>query len=91
MNIQEINNLIAQASLFADLDETERDLIADAVEVTHYKADSLLFVENSPRSDLWIINTGEVELFKKTAFGVETRLAYCGPYDFLGEGAMFDD
>ncbi|MCD6250482.1 MAG: aspartate ammonia-lyase [candidate division Zixibacteria bacterium] len=91
MNIEEIKNLIAQVDLFADLDTAERNLIAGAVEVANYEADSLLFVENSPRNNMWIIHTGQVELFKKTTFGAEKRLAFFGQYDFLGEGAMFDD
>ena len=54
MNIEEIKNLIAKVDLFANLNTAERDLIAGAVEVADYEADSLLFVENSPRSNIRI-------------------------------------
>ncbi len=91
METTEIKKLIAKVDLFAELNDTERDFVADASEVTKYEADSPLFVENSPRNNMWIIHSGQVELFKKSAFGAEKRLAFFGQYDFLGEGAMFDD
>jgi aspartate ammonia-lyase len=91
MDPKEINDLIAQVALFDDLDTAERDLIVGACEVARHEAGSQLFAENNPRKNMWIIYSGQVELFKKSIFGIEKRLAFFGPADFLGEGAVFDD
>jgi aspartate ammonia-lyase len=40
---------------------------------------------------LYLIYEGEIELFKRTAFGEERRLAFFQKLDFLGEGALLDD
>ncbi len=38
-----------------------------------------------------MIFEGEVELFQRTPFGQEKRLAFFSKYDFLGEGSLIDD
>ncbi len=86
-----IRELIDEVKIFAQLDDTERGLIAEAVEVGEYEPGSILFAENTPRTNLWFIGDGEVELFKKTNYGVEKRLAFFGRRDFLGEGALLDE
>jgi aspartate ammonia-lyase len=91
MDKQARRELIDQVKIFAGLDESERDLICGAVEVGEYEPGGILFKENTPRTHLWIIAEGEVELFKKTNFGVEKRLAFFGRHDFLGEGALLDE
>ncbi|UCC43695.1 MAG: aspartate ammonia-lyase [Candidatus Zixiibacteriota bacterium] len=91
MEKTEIRRLIDQVKLFANLDDSERDLIAEVVEFGQYDTGSVLFEENSPRNKLWIIGEGEIELYKKTAFGQEKRLSFFRERDFLGEGALLDD
>lgn len=91
MEISILREFISRVALFSDLSDDERDLIADSVETEEYKPGHLLFEENSPRRNLYIIYSGEVELFKKTPFGEEKRLAFFHDRDFLGEGAFMDD
>lgn len=91
MDISIINRFIEQIELFKDLDEDERNLFAGNVEVMDFEPNTLLFEENSPRKRLFIIYSGEIELFKKTPFGEEKRLSFFGKYDFLGEGALMDE
>ncbi len=50
-----------------------------------------MFSENNPHEVFFIIYEGEVELFKRTPFGQEKRLAFFSKYDFLGEGSLIDD
>ena len=85
-----IHQFVRNVELFKDLTDSERELMAAAIEVREYPANSLLFEENSPRKRLYLVYTGEIELFKKTPFGEERRLAFFGRYDFLGEGALRD-
>jgi aspartate ammonia-lyase len=91
MKEADIRELLDSVKVFQGLASSERRLVAEAVRVRDYKAGAVLFEENKPRTNLWIIAEGEVELYKKTAYGVEKRLAFFGKRDFLGEGALLDD
>ncbi|MGE5430823.1 MAG: aspartate ammonia-lyase [Syntrophomonadaceae bacterium] len=86
-----INEFIKEIELFKDLTEDERRLLSDQIEIETYAANSVVFAENTPRKNLFIIYEGEIELFKKTPFGEEKRLSIFSKYDFLGEGALMDD
>ncbi len=91
MNRVQINSYLKNVELFQDLNDNERELLAANFETVFYGKNSLLFVENNPRKNLYIIYEGEVELFKKTPFGEEKRLTIFKKLDFLGEGALIDD
>ncbi len=84
-------SFINRIELFKDLDPDECLLLQEKAESRAYEPDSLLFTENSPRKWLFIIEEGEVELFKTTPQGEETRLSFFRAHDFLGEGALMDD
>ncbi|MGE5352558.1 MAG: aspartate ammonia-lyase [Acidobacteriota bacterium] len=86
-----INEFIKEIELFKDLTEDERQMLSEEIEVQIYPANSIVFAENTPRKNLFIIYEGEIELFKKTPFGEEKRLSFFSKYDFLGEGALMDD
>jgi aspartate ammonia-lyase len=91
MDTSLIEAFIRKIELFKDLDEEERRILCSAVEVRTYAPDELLFQENSRRRYLFIIYEGEVELFKKSPLGDESRLTFFSQYDFLGEGGLMDD
>jgi len=91
MDKAQVVRFLKNIELFKDLNDQERELIARNLEVMHCPKDSLLFVENNPRRNLFIIMEGEVELFKKSPFGDEKRLAIFTRFDFLGEGSLIDD
>jgi aspartate ammonia-lyase len=91
MDIKQINSFLKHIELFKDVAENERELLSSAFVFTKMKRDSLLFAENTPRKNLYIIYEGEVELFKKTSFGEEKRLGVFSKFDFLGEGSFIDD
>ncbi len=91
MNTKHINDFIRGIELFLDLDEKEIEILAAVIEADNYKKEALLYVERNARKYLYIILEGEVELFKKTPFGEEKRLAVFKQSDFLGEGSLIDD
>jgi len=91
MKRSEISDFVSQVRLFRDFSSDELDQILGAINVREMSSGELLFEENSPREYLFIIQSGEVELYKTTSFGDEKRLAYFPPYDFLGEGVFMDD
>ncbi len=84
-------SFINRIELFKDLDPDECRLLRERAEARSYEPDALLFAENSQRKNLFIIEEGEVELFKTTPQGEETRLSFFRAFDFLGEGALMDD
>ncbi|MDP8206499.1 MAG: aspartate ammonia-lyase [Candidatus Electryonea clarkiae] len=86
-----IQQFLKNISLFKELEEDELTLIAGEIEIRDHSKGDMIFSENSPREEMYIIYKGEVELFKKTAFGEEKRLTFFSKYDFLGEGVLLDE
>ena len=87
---QHIADYLARIELFADLSATVREALAEITVERLFAAGASLFTERSPRRQLFLIQQGEVELFKTTALGREQRLALFTELDFLGEGALMD-
>ncbi|MCB0752403.1 MAG: cyclic nucleotide-binding domain-containing protein, partial [Ignavibacteriae bacterium] len=87
----DIKEFIKKVELFAEFNEEELSLISAKMKIESFDKDSILFSENNPHKDLFIIYDGEVELFKRTPFGQEKRLSFFSKYDFLGEGSLIDD
>ncbi len=83
----EIKEFLKDIELFRELDEAEFDALYGAVSEKVINKGSLLFRENAPRTNIFVIYSGEVELFKTTPFGLEKRLTYFSRGDFLGEGS----
>lgn len=91
MQPSKIVELMSSIELFQELDMIEKELLATHLEESVYAANEMIFVENNPRKNLYIIIDGEVELFKCTSFGEERRLAFFSRFDTLGEGALLDN
>jgi aspartate ammonia-lyase len=82
---------IGRIELFRDLGPEECKWLQEKAEARSFEPGELIFTEHSPRKYLFIIEHGEVELFKTTPQGEETRLSFFRERDFLGEGALMDD
>ncbi len=91
MEKSQIKEFLKQVQLFRELNDSQLDIVCDKVRLENYPAKSFLFSENNIRKNLFLIYNGEVELFKRTPYGVEKRLSIFSKYDFLGEGALMDD
>jgi len=91
MEKEQIIEFIKKIELLKELTNEELNLIASSLQEKTYNKDELLFRENNPRKDVYLIFEGEVELFKKTSYGEETRLSFFSKYDFLAEGSLIDD
>ena len=83
-----ILDFLRNIELFRNLDEVELAQLSRSVTEKYCEAGEILFKENSPREDIFIIYDGEIELFKRDSYGVEVRLAIFGRGDFLGEGIL---
>lgn len=84
-------SFLQKIELFRNLNDQEFNELAKSVKEKHYKEGDLLFRENGPREDIFIIYNGEVELFKTNTFGVDLRLTVFSKGDFLGEGSWAND
>ncbi len=82
---------IGRIELFKDLNLEECQLLQEKAEARSFEPGELIFAEHSPRKYLFLLEHGEVELFKTTPQGEETRLSFFRERDFLGEGALMDD
>lgn len=86
-----IKEFLTKVELFDTFDENELELVSNRMKIREVKKDSLLFSENTAGNHVYMIMEGEVELFRRTPFGQETRLSFFSNYDFLGEGSLIDD
>jgi aspartate ammonia-lyase len=91
MESASVLSFLKEIELFRGLDEKEFGLLDSGLGQKSFKKGEFLFRENTPRSDIYIIYRGEIELYKQTAFGVEKRLTIFGRGDFLGEGSWASD
>jgi aspartate ammonia-lyase len=87
MNPSEIKEFLQEIELFGELDNQEFEALNRSVSTRLIPKGSFLFQENAPRTNIFLIYSGEVELFKSTAYGKEKRLTYFSRGDFLGEGS----
>ncbi len=88
MDSAEIKEFLKEIELFRELDDSEFEVLNRSVSTKVIPEGSFLFRENAPRTNIFLIYSGEVELFKRTPFGVEKRLTYFSRGDFLGEGSF---
>ena len=91
MENKEVLSFIKNIELFRGLNQDELIELIDHLVEKRYRKGELLFEENGPRSDIFIIFSGEVELFKTVHLGEEKRLSYFKNGDFLGEGSWAGD
>ena len=90
MQLPLITEFIKKVELFKGCNDEELNIIASNIEVKTFKPGDLLFAAGLPRDDIFILHEGEVELFNKTPFGKENRLAVFHKLDFLGEGSLME-
>ncbi len=91
MEIDKTLLFLKKIELFRNLNDEEFNELAHSVREKQYDTGELVFRENGPREDIFIINEGEIELFKSNPFGSELRLTVFGKGDFLGEGSWAHD
>ena len=85
-----IKTFLHEVELFYDFNADELDQIIPLIKVTTPGPGSLLYEKNSPRRFIFIIQEGEVQLFKLDSFGEEKNLVVFGPGDFIGENVLID-
>ena len=82
--------LLASVPLFKLLDAGERADLERAFERQTITAGEKIFSFGEPGDSLYIVGTGEVELFVKDNAGAKIVLAVAGPGELFGELSLFD-
>ena len=86
-----IIEFLEKVELFKDLTKGELQILAEKLQYKEYQKGEFLFTEETPRNQIFIIQSGEVMLSRKDNFGAEQRLINFHEYDFIGEGYMSDE
>lgn len=84
-------DMLREVPLFALLDDHERALLAERVEVVTFAAGASIFKYGDPGDSMYIVRVGEVGLSVKTKTGEEIALEQPGPGDFFGEISLLDE
>lgn len=84
--ISTIKNIV----LFKDLTEIELEQVADKVTSHTYPLGEYLFRAGTPRNELFIIQSGEVEI-QQGVGDIQKTIARLGEGNFVAEGAMLDE
>ena len=90
-------NILKQADIFDELTNTQLELIGSICSERHYQAGDLIFEENTPGDELYIIAGGEVEIQVDPA--LVKKESSSGPYTIatfrrgqsFGEVALVDE
>lgn len=82
--------LLKQVSLFQFLDDNERSELAAQLDVVTFAAGQEIFHYGDPGDSLYVINSGEVEVFMKNHTGERIVLETSTRGDFFGELSLLD-
>jgi CRP/FNR family cyclic AMP-dependent transcriptional regulator len=81
---------LAEVPLFAGLDDNERAILAERVDLTTITAGEKLFDYGDPGDWMMILKSGQVEISVKTKTGEKVYLETAEPGDFFGEISLLD-
>ncbi len=85
------SQMLAEVPLFSLLDEEERAILAERVEIVHFAADETIFQFGDPGDAMYVLRSGEVELTVKTKTGEQMFLERPVTGDFFGEISLLDE
>lgn len=82
--------LLTEVPIFALLDEQERATLAERVDTVAFKEGTALFHRGDPGDSLYVVKSGEVEIFFKNDTGERILLETATPGHFFGEISLLD-
>lgn len=77
--------------LFADLSESDHNLLVQVAVRRTYPRHTLLIQEGDPGESLYLLRKGRAKVYLGNDGGREVIVAILGPGDFFGELALIDD
>jgi len=81
---------LARTPIFAGLPERVIELIASSLRIVELAAGEHLLREGDPARSMFVVRSGEIEIFKQGKPGVDHRLAVLTEGDCLGEMSLID-
>lgn len=84
-------DLLKEVPLFHLLDDHERTELAAQLDVVHFAAGETIFNYGDPGAAIFVISSGEVEVFLKNDTGERVVLEVATRGDFFGELSMLDE
>jgi CRP/FNR family cyclic AMP-dependent transcriptional regulator len=82
--------MLAEVELFEHLNDDDRASLAEAVDLRVLAAGDTLFKAGEPGEALYVVRSGEIELFIKDTAGQRIALAIAGAGEMFGELALLD-
>jgi CRP/FNR family cyclic AMP-dependent transcriptional regulator len=83
-------DILRRAAIFTDLSDTELNFLSERAVPRKYQPGEMLFNEGDPCTGLFVIESGNVRIFKSSATGREQVLAIDGPGSSVAELPVFD-
>jgi uncharacterized membrane protein len=83
--------LLAGVPLFQFLDANERADLANNVDEVRFAAGQEIFHAGDPGEAMYVVVSGDVEIYFKDATGVKVVLESPGPGEFFGELSLLDE
>lgn len=84
------NVSLKDIALFRDLSETELNFLLDRALALHYAPGQSIFVEGDPCEGLYVIESGQVKIFRVSPSGREQILTIEGAGSSIAELPVFD-
>src|SRR4051812_11131531 len=81
---------LAQISLFTQLDDDEREVLAHSMIERDVKAGDVLFRDGEPGDSMFVVLRGSIELYVKDTAGQKIILHVATTADFFGELSLLD-
>ena len=81
---------LEKVPIFSGLTDNELDFLAQRAIPRHYSAGESVFGEGEPCSGLYVVESGQVRIFKSSASGREQVLSIDGPGSSIAELPVFD-
>jgi CRP/FNR family transcriptional regulator len=81
---------LAKVPIFSGLTESELGFLAPRTVSRHYSAGEIVFGEGEPCSGLYVVESGNVRIFKSSPNGREQVLSIDGPGSSIAELPVFD-
>lgn len=82
--------VLRRTPIFSDLSETELSFVTERSVPRHFQPGEVLFNEGDACAGLFVIESGNVRIFKSSAGGREQVLAVDGPGSSVAELPVFD-
>ncbi len=81
---------LADVELFEHVSDEDRVRLAEFIDITQLAAGETLFTAGAPGESLYVVRSGEIELFIRDTAGQKIALAIAGVGEVFGELALLD-